>query len=349
MKNALKISISVAVIIGVLAIVLKGVPLGELAAAFAAVRWVWVLIALLIVLLVFWLRAWRWALLLRPLRPVTTGRMFQYYVAGFFGNFLPARAGEFIRAYIVSEREQIPYSASLATIVLERLIDMFFVLLLLGILFITRSDVFASALTFDFGGQSFNLATVLLQFGYISFALSLGLLVFSLFLHFRQAATLRCTAFCLRPFPAGIASRVDGIIRMFVQGLGVLGNGRDLALVIVQSAAIWLLGILTYVPFFYACNAVPATTDIMTAGLMVVVFVAAFITIIPSPGFLGSYQLACTVAIADVMGVARVAAVAYGFVAWATGFVPILLLGPVYLMKFGISLSRATRTPPPHQ
>ena len=338
MKNAIKAVVSVIIIIAVLAIVLHGVSLRELGQAFARVQWSWFLLGVAICFLLFWLRSWRWGVLLHPLRRVPTARMFQYYIAGFFGNFLPARAGEFIRAYIVSEREQVPYSASLATIVLERLFDMFFVLLLLAILFVTRADVFASALTFEFSGTAFNLATVLKQFGYISFVLSLGLLVFSLFLHFKPELTLRCTAFCLRPLPAKLAKTIDGIIRMFLQGLGVLGNRRDLLLTIALSAVVWVLSVVNYIPFFPACNAVP-NTDYFTAGLMTVVFVAAFITIIPSPGFLGSYQLACTIALADILGIPKVDAVAYGFVAWAAGFLPIMALGPYYLMKFGISIT----------
>jgi len=293
---------------------------------------------MLVCLLIFWLRALRWGILLNHLRPITTRRMFQYFLAGSFGNFLPARAGEFIRAYIISEREKVPFSASLATIVLERLFDMFFVLLFLAILFAARADVFASALTFAAGGREWNLATVLQQFGYVSFVLSLGLLAFSLCLHFRPAFTLRCTNAFLRPLPAKVAAKIDGIIRMFLQGLGVLGNRRDLVVTILLSALLWVLSIVNYVPFFPACNAVP-NTDYATAGLMVVVFVAAFITIIPSPGFLGSYQLACTIALADILGIPKVDAVAYGFVAWAAGFAPILVLGPIYLMKFEISIT----------
>ena len=338
MAKALKAVFSIGIIVAVLAIVLWNIDLAKLAEAFANVRWPWFLLGTAITLFLAWLRAWRWGLLLRPLRRVSTLRMFQYFMAGFFGNFLPARAGEFIRAYIVSEREQVPYSASLATIVLERLFDMFFVLLLLAILFVTRADVFASALTFEFGGQPFNLGTVLKQFGYISFLLSLGLLAFSLFLHFKPAFTLRCTAFCLKPLPAKLAGKIDGIIRMFLQGLGVLGNRRDLLVVIALSTIIWGMSVVNYIPFFPACNAVP-NTDYFTAGLMTVVFVAAFITIIPAPGFLGSYQLACTVALFRILGIPEVDAVAYGFVAWAGGFIPIMILGPLYLMKFGISIT----------
>ena len=71
-----------------------------------------------------WARTWRWHYLLRPLKRVPLGRLFPIVVIGYMGNNVyPARAGEFIRAYVLKRNEDVSASASFATIVVERIFD----------------------------------------------------------------------------------------------------------------------------------------------------------------------------------------------------------------------------------
>jgi uncharacterized protein (TIRG00374 family) len=51
-------------------------------------------------------------------------RLFPVVVIGYMGNNVyPARAGEVIRAYVLRRREGVSISASLATIIVERVFD----------------------------------------------------------------------------------------------------------------------------------------------------------------------------------------------------------------------------------
>src|SRR6266851_7583401 len=91
--------------------------------------WVGVLISVVfpgvaIYFVAVWARAWRWHYLLRPLKPISTRRMFPIVTIGYMGNNIyPARAGEVLRAYVLRREEGVPVSASLATIVIERIFD----------------------------------------------------------------------------------------------------------------------------------------------------------------------------------------------------------------------------------
>src|SRR5580700_8759078 len=54
-----------------------------------------------------WLRALRWRILLRAEGPVGIGTAFWATSAGYFGNnFLPARAGELVRTFMISSRSR---------------------------------------------------------------------------------------------------------------------------------------------------------------------------------------------------------------------------------------------------
>ena len=71
-----------------------------------------------------WVRAWRWHYMLRPLKKIPTATMFPIVTIGYMGNNIyPARAGEVLRAAVLKQREGVPISASLATVVIERIFD----------------------------------------------------------------------------------------------------------------------------------------------------------------------------------------------------------------------------------
>ena len=78
-------------------------------------------------------RALRWQYLLLPIGRVRLSTAFRTTVVGFAASFLlPARAGEFLRPYLLARREGLSATATFATVVLERLLDASAVLLLFG-------------------------------------------------------------------------------------------------------------------------------------------------------------------------------------------------------------------------
>jgi hypothetical protein len=78
---------------------------------------------------VFWIRAWRWRVILRPIRDTSFGARFAAVAIGFMGNnLLPARIGEFMRALSLSRLEPVPVVASFGSLVVERLLDAIFVI-----------------------------------------------------------------------------------------------------------------------------------------------------------------------------------------------------------------------------
>src|SRR5687768_7265939 len=69
-------------------------------------------------------RTWRWDYMLRPLKHIPVRRLFPVVVIGYMGNNVyPLRAGELLRSYVLRRREGVPMSASLATVVVERVFD----------------------------------------------------------------------------------------------------------------------------------------------------------------------------------------------------------------------------------
>lgn len=80
----------------------------------------WLIPGVAIYFIAVWVRAWRWHYLLRPIKIIPTQKMFPVVAIGLAGNnIFPARVGEVLRAVILKRREDVPVSASLATIIVE--------------------------------------------------------------------------------------------------------------------------------------------------------------------------------------------------------------------------------------
>jgi hypothetical protein len=112
-------------------LVFRNIQWMGLAAALGTVNWAILLLAGTLYALSLAVRGLCWQALLAPLGPVTAGEAFVYANIGYMANnLLPLRAGEVIRAAFLAEKRCLSKSAVLATIVLERLLDV----LLLGAL-----------------------------------------------------------------------------------------------------------------------------------------------------------------------------------------------------------------------
>ena len=104
-------------------------------------QWSWVLLGLVFYFIGVWLRAFRWQILLNPLKKLSIPRLFQVVAIGYMGNNVyPARAGELLRAVLLKQKDQISISASLATIVVERLFD---ALVIMGLVLLNLSQLTA--------------------------------------------------------------------------------------------------------------------------------------------------------------------------------------------------------------
>ncbi len=103
---------------------LRGLKLDEVWGQVQTANYIWLIPGVAVYFVGVWARAWRWHYLLRPLKKIPTATMFPIVTIGYMGNNIyPARAGEVLRAAVLKQREGVPISASLATIIVERIFD----------------------------------------------------------------------------------------------------------------------------------------------------------------------------------------------------------------------------------
>jgi uncharacterized protein (TIRG00374 family) len=310
-----KIWLGVAVSAVLLWVAVRGVSLDEVLQQLRRVRPAWLIPVIVSIFLRFWLTAIRWQLLLRPVKRIGVHRLFAITMIGFMANnVLPARLGEFVRAYALGRSETLPPSLPFATIVLERIFDGF------------------TLLVFLMGGLSFlKPSRTLLWAGALTCALYVGVLGGLLALRTAWGAALLTWA--LERLPARLAGPARRLLDSFRTGLDVLGDARALLLTAVMSIVIWVVNAAGVEATFQAFSLdLPAYAAFLVLGTIAVALV------LPSaPGYIGPLQVGAVQGLA-LVGVPRETALSLSIVYHLLNYVPITLVGLAYLSALNLTL-----------
>ena len=287
------------------------------------------LLGLVATLVTYALRALRWQYLLAPIGRTHFGTAFRTTVIGFAASFLlPARAGEVIRPYLLARREQLSATAAFATIVLERLLDLLIVLVLFaGFVFTAAPGVVsgdpAQLARVKFGGA---LAAAAALAGFV--------LLFALAGHPERMGRLALRI--ERVLPARLASAVARFVETFAQGLAVMRQPGRLLVSLALSfplwmsiaAGIWLTSRAFHITFPYLASFLVMT--ILVVGVAV-----------PTPGAIGGFHAAYQIAVQTFFGAPTDRAVGGAIVLHAISFIPVTLLGLLFMFGEGLTLAGA--------
>ena len=181
-----------------LVVLLRKIDFHSLAEALRRLDLRYLVAAILFTFLSYWLRAVRWRYLLIHERPVRLSSLYPSVIIGYMANNLfPARLGEFIRAWVLAEREQMQAPSVFASLVIDRLFDGFSVMVMLAGVLLTLQlppGMEQSAAVLRAGG-----VTTLIFYSVVIASLVL--------LKVRPVATLALLGKLLKPFPAAVAEK----------------------------------------------------------------------------------------------------------------------------------------------
>ncbi len=314
------VRIAVGVLISVVALYLAIPPRSEWAAvaeAFRDVNYLYILPLALLSAYSILIRAQRWQLLLRPVGDVALLPLVSATSIGFLCNMvLPLRVGEIVRPVLLARRTRQPLSSVLASVVLERLLDMLTILAFLGIVIATIpvSDVIRSS------GLVFVVVAV------IAIALVLAL-------QRRHPIALGLVQGVLRLLPTAARERAEPALHDFIEGLQSVRGGEGLWKIGLYSLYLWLVIASVFGLGFVACG-LPVPT--VVGALAMVAVVAGAVSAPSAPGFIGTFQAGCVLALA-LFGIGRADAIPYAFVVWAVQWLTQVILGVVFVLRENIS------------
>jgi len=291
----------------------------------------WVFPGIAVYFVGVWARAWRWHYLLKPIKKIKTSVMFPVTCIGYMGNNIyPARAGEVLRAVVLKRKEGVPISASLATIIVEKVFDS---VVMLAFVFVNLPEL-AKVANFESG-----FAGNIQQLAFIGMGVFLGaLLVFLLAAMFPKRTEIMCLWLINRLIPLRFREKTTGITLKFLEGLVSLRSPANVLMVFLTSVIIWLLETVKY---WFVMHAFPFTVSFF--ALMLSNGLANLVSIIPAaPGYFGTFE-AVTKAVLVAYGVDPAAALGYAVVLHMALWLPITLLGAYYMTREGIKWSDSMR------
>ncbi len=280
------------------------------------------LLSTLIAITSHYFRAERWKLLLNPIGySLKSSHSFMSVMVGYFVNLAIPRGGELSRCYNLYKLNKTPVNISFGTVISERIIDLIFLLVLIGTVSLIQLDTlsaFFASLDIDHkgaeGGNSI-LPYVLLIGVFVICALALFF-----FYRKRRIRSLRILIKA-KPFMLGIKSGILSISKLEKRGLFV-----------VYSLLIW---VCYFFMNYFVMQAFPATSDLTLSAALTIFVIGGIALAIPLPGGAGSYHLLVSAGLTFIYGVAHDHALAFSVIVhgWQTLIVIILGAGSLILSQ----------------
>ena len=294
----------------------------------------WIIPGVAVYFVAVWARAWRWHYLLKPIKSIRTRVMFPITCMGYMGNNIyPARAGEVLRAVILKRKEGVPISASLATIIVERIFDG---VVMLAFVFVNLTQL-AKLFTVAIPVWHWQITIRdLAVWGSVAFFGAL--IIFLLAAMFPRVTARFGQWFIDRLMPARLREKTSGIMNKFLDGLESLRSPANVLMVFLTSVIIWLLETVKY---WFVMHAFGFNASFFT--LMLMNGVVNLATTIPAaPGYIGTFDLP-GIAILTAAGIDQAVATGYTFVLHVALWLPITVLGAYYLAREGIKWNDSLR------
>jgi uncharacterized protein (TIRG00374 family) len=334
--RAVRIGLSIVLAVALLAVFLANVDLAEVGRELGRARPGMIAASVAAALASYWLRAARWQLILRPAGRVRHSSVVLATASGYAAMaLLPARMGDLVRPLLLTRREPVPASAALASVVTERIFDLWTVVLFF-LLFLVRPPTIAAE---DADARS-NLAALSTSGWFVGAGLVVGTGVLIALLRYQEPFIDRITRPLVRLRPSW-REPIAGFLRHFLDGLRVVSRPRDLGITLAVSLVMW------YVIFWQVQFSLWAfDIDLPLRASYLLVTLAVIGLAVPTPGGVGGFHAATKYGLTAFFGVADAAAAGAAIVYHAVSFLPITVLGLLCLPAFGVRLRDVERIGP---
>jgi uncharacterized protein (TIRG00374 family) len=311
-----------------LAVFLWNVDFKEVGQSLAGADLQMLIAASLVALFAYWLRGLRWQFILRPVGHVRHSSVLLTTAVGYAAlSLLPARMGDLIRPLLLARREKIPASASLASILTERVFDLWSVVLFFLVFIIWPPQMS------NLDKQAQRSLEILSLSGYVVGA---GLLIGTGILLGLFRYQERFVELLTRPvgwIRTSWRQPVTNFLNHFLDGLRVLQRPRDLIITTAASVFMWYV-ICWQVRF----TLLAFDIDLPLRAAYLIVTMAVIGLAVPTPGGVGGFHKATQVGMTLFFGIGLNEATGIAIAYHAICFVPITIIGLLCLPLLGVNL-----------
>jgi len=275
------------------------------------------------------MRAIRWKIFLRPVRPKTSvAELVPPTLVGFTGLALLGRAGEFIRPYLIARRTSLSFSSQLGVWAVERIFDIgAFAFLVMLAIFLPSA---LPSIPHPEYYRRFQEAAFLLITG------SVALTVAAVVIGRKGELAAQWVEDRFSHLSSNLGHRMGQKVREFGQGLNTIHGPWSLLWLIVVSVGMWYLIALSYheVTHAYGVDAL----EIPVSQLLIVVFSSMLGSMLQLPAVGGGSQMAVIATLSNVFDVPPEMAASCGIMLWLVTFFSVVPVGLILAHHERLSL-----------
>lgn len=323
MRRILQVSVIVVLTILFLWLFLRSSNLSDVWRILESTSLVWLGIGLFVNWFALIFRTLRWRTILHVDEPPPFYDTFFANTCGYMlSTVLPIRAGDVARPALLSRRTNVRFSTALGTVLTERVLDLYSLLLLFV--------YFAFVHWRDYAGST---SFFIIRSGAVGAAVVLAALTAFVFgLYFFRGGIRKAHAFVGRLVPARFRASWMHFFDSFAESLDITERPAALIKVLLCTAGVWfcltaqfwLVTIAMHRPLPFDSSFF--VTGITTLGLA-----------IPTPGGVGGFHKACQLVLTNFYGYDIDSSVAVAIVFHVVGTLPVLLTGLVLFVREGLS------------
>lgn len=282
-------------------IAFRDVDFGEVLKIISHASIFWIIILILSLYLSHFIRAVRWKVIIRSVKPNAKLKyLFGALMVGYGVNCVVPRLGEVSRSVLLGKWEGLSRSSMFGTVIFERIIDIFFFalsLIIAGLLY--NGDVYVK-----FPWLKTTLLILLLT------VVSSGIL---LVVSVKFKSTFyKLIKFILQKFSITASEKLIHIFDMLVEGFSSLkGNNNYLISILLSIVIMLLYGFNSYVGFF--ALGMDGLQPINFGMAWIVMSISSIGVMIPTPGGTGSYHTIAKTVLVLLFGFDETISLAYAF------------------------------------
>jgi len=281
-----------------------------------------------LIYLAYVVRAIRWKIFLKPVRPeATSWSLVAPTIIGFTGLAVLGRPGELIRPYLIARRHDLTFSSQMAVWAVERIFDIgAFTVLLVSIIFMAEGP---RELPFY---HAFQKGGVLLAL------LVVGMVVGAMAVRAKGEGIANWVERRFSHLAANLGHKIATRVREFHSGLDTIHGLGSLIALIALSLIMWFMIIMAYQDVAHSYGV--EVLDIQRSQVLVLMGASMIGSMVQLPGVGGGSQLATIATLEKVFDVPKELAASCGIMLWLVTFVAVVPVGLFLAHRERLSLRK---------
>ena len=273
-KQWIQVLLSFGVAIWIFWFLYKDISLNALQAGLKETSVFWLGSSVLISILGFWLRAWRWKLLIQAgeADKIPTIRVFMALMIGYLANLIVPRAGELARCGTLKKTDGLQIGELFGTVILERIIDLTFLVSTILIAFLIEKNLFLELLSDLVSFETFKERIWNALPLFLGGTLIALIFVYIIFQKYRDH---------------GLIQKFQHFIRDIIKGVISLKKVRNQFGFWSSSVFIW---VIYYLTMYFVALAIPSTASLSPEAILMVMVMGSIGMIAPVQGGIGTFH-----------------------------------------------------------